>query len=99
MESLAEQRRRAKTLPPTPRPANVRKVDELPWQLLQAADWEKSEQLLTDLAFLEAKAEAGMVFDLAADFSAAMRSMSVDRPRSRILRLLEEALCRDIHFI
>ena len=72
LESLEEQQRRAKTLPPTPRPANVRKVDELPWQLLQAADWQKSEQLLTDLAFLEAKAEAGMVFDLAADFSAAI---------------------------
>jgi len=99
LESLEEQQRRAKTLPPTPRPANVRKVDELPWQLLEAADWPKSEQLLTDLPFLEAKAEAGMVFDLAADFSAAIMGMPVDRPLVRILRLLEEALRRDIHFI
>ena len=90
---------RAKRLPPTPRPANVRKVDELPWQLLQAADWQKSEQLLTELAFLEAKGEAGMVIDLAADFSAAIGGMSADRPLLRILRLLEEAIRRDIHFI
>jgi hypothetical protein len=99
LESFEDQQRRAKTHPPTPRPANVRKVDELPWQLLQAADWKKSEQSLTDLPFLEAKAEAGMVFDLAADYSAAIRAMPADRPLWRILRLLEEALRRDIHFI
>jgi WD40 repeat protein len=99
LESLEEQQRRAKTLPPTRRPANVRKVDELPWQLLQAADWQRSDQLLTDLAFLEAKAEAGLVFDLAADFSSAIGGMQADRPLLRILRLLEEALRRDIHFI
>ncbi len=99
LESLEEQQRRAKTLPPTPRPANVRKVEELPWQLLQAADWQRSEQLLTDLAFLEAKAEAGMVFDLAADFSAVIGGMPADRPLLRILRLLEEALRRDPNFI
>ena len=40
-----------------------------------------------------------MVFDLAADFSAAIGGMPADRPLLRILRLLEEALRRDIHFI
>src|SRR5207302_5352206 len=80
LESLEAQRVRAERLPPTPRRANVRKVDELPWQLLQAADWQRSEQLLTDLAFLEAKAEAGMVVDLSADFSAAIGGMPADRP-------------------
>ncbi len=69
MESLDEQRARAKRLPPTPRPANVRKVDELPWQLLQVAKllgrddaasphWDAVADLFTDLNFLEAKAEA-----------------------------------------
>ncbi|HEX3654177.1 MAG TPA: AAA family ATPase [Pirellulales bacterium] len=99
LESPEKQRERAKHLPPTPRPANVRKVDELPWQLLQAADWQKSQQLFTDLAFLEAKTEAGMVFDLAADFSAAARAMPANCPLLRILCLLEEALRRDLHFI
>ena len=69
LESLEEQRARAKRLPPTPRPANVRKVDELPWQLLQVAKlsgkddpqsphWDAIADLFTDLHFLEAKAEA-----------------------------------------
>lgn len=68
-ESLEEQRARARRLPPTPRPANIRKVDELPWQLLQVAKlsgkddpkslhWDAVADLFTDLHFLEAKAEA-----------------------------------------
>ena len=68
-ESLEEQRARARRLPPTPRPANIRKVDELPWQMLQVAKlsgrddpesphWDAIADLFTDLHFLEAKAEA-----------------------------------------
>jgi hypothetical protein len=57
-ESLEEQRARAKRLPPTPRPVNIRKVVELPWQRLQEQDWDKVADLLTDWQFLEAKAEA-----------------------------------------
>lgn len=68
-ESLDEQRARAKKLPPTPRPVNIRKVDELPWQMLQVAKlsgkdnpqsphWDAIAALFTDLNFLEAKAEA-----------------------------------------
>lgn len=68
-ESLEEQRARAKRLPPTPRPVNFRKVDELPYQLLQVAKlsgkddpksphWDKVVNLFTELHFLEAKAEA-----------------------------------------
>lgn len=80
LESLEEQQRRAKTLPPTPRPANVRKVDELPWQLLQAADWQRSEQLLTDLTFLEAKVGARMVYDLVGEFSQAISVLPAQNP-------------------
>jgi hypothetical protein len=69
LESLEDQRARARRLPPTPRPANVRKVDELPWQLLQVAKlsgkddpksphWDAVADLFTDLNFREAKAEA-----------------------------------------
>lgn len=69
MESLEEQRARARRLPPTPRPSNIRKVDELPWQLLEVAKlfgeddpksphWDAVADLFTDLHFLEAKAEA-----------------------------------------
>jgi len=57
-EDLEAQRARAKRLPPTPRPANVRKVDELPFQRLQARQWDDLADLLTNWQFLEAKAEA-----------------------------------------
>ena len=68
-ESLEAQRARARRLPPTPRPANVRKVVELPYHRLEAAKlggrddpqspyWDAVADLLTDWRFLEAKAEA-----------------------------------------
>src|SRR5205823_3877569 len=99
LEPLEKQRERARTLPPTPRPANARKVDELPWQRLQAQQGEELTALLTNLAFLEAKTEAGQVFDLAADFAGAVQLVPEDRSSQRLLRLLEEALRRDIHFV
>jgi hypothetical protein len=68
-ESLESQRARARRLPPTPRPANVRKVVELPFHRIEAAKlggkddpksplWDVIADLLTDWQFLEAKAEA-----------------------------------------
>jgi DNA polymerase III delta prime subunit len=68
-ESLEAQRARAKRLPPTPRPANVRKVVELPYHRLEVAKlagkddpkspyWDAVADLLMDWQFLEAKAEA-----------------------------------------
>jgi len=99
IESLEEQRQRARTAPPTPRPVNLRKVDELAWQRLRAEQWDQLEQLLIDLSFLEAKTEAGMVFELAVDFTQAQRTMPADLPQQRILQLLEEAIRTDINFI
>ena len=72
-ESLEAQRARAKRLPPTPRPANIRKVVELPYHRLEAAKlggkddpkspyWDKVADLLTDWQFLEAKTEANPNF-------------------------------------
>lgn len=63
------QRARANRLPATPRPANVRKVVELPYHRLEAAKlrgkddpnspyWDAVADLLTDWLFLEAKTEA-----------------------------------------
>jgi len=99
LESLEDQHKRAKAFPPTPRPANKRKVDELPWQRLYGQQWDELERLLTDLLFIEAKAEGGMVFDLATDVRWAVDVLPEERPQRRILRLLEESLRRDIHFI
>jgi uncharacterized protein (TIGR02996 family) len=61
--------------------------------------WDGVEVLLTDLAFLEARAKAGRVFDLVTDLAEAVRHLPPGRPSGYILRLLEEALRRDAHFI
>lgn len=69
LESLDDQRARARRFPPSPRPVNIRKVDELPHQLLEVArrfgkddaqspHWNAIANFVTDLHFLEAKAEA-----------------------------------------
>jgi len=102
-ESIEDQRQRAKILPPTPRPVNVRKVEELPWQLLETSklsgEWDAVEKLFTDLFFLEAKTEAGMVFELAGDFAAAVSALPPILLSYKIIRLLEEAILRKIYFI
>ena len=61
--------------------------------------WDGLEELLTDLPFLEAKTQAGLVFELAADLTRAATVLPSDRPRQRILDLLYQALLRDIEFI
>ena len=114
LESLEEQRVRAKLLPPTPRPVNIRKVDELPYHLLEVArhvdlesnnpeakEWNIVADLLTDWQFLEAKAEAQptMIFDLLQDLAGTIDRMPVDHPKRHILALLEEAVRRDRQFI
>ena len=71
----------------------------LPAHLLAAGRWNDLETLLTDVRYLEAKTQAGRVFELAGDFSAAVKALPQDRQQRRILKLLEEALRRDIHFI
>jgi hypothetical protein len=74
-------------------------LHHLPAHLVASELWDEAEALLTDLLFLEAKAEAEFVFALAGDFTAVVNALPADRPLRRILRLLEEALRRDIHFI
>jgi WD40 repeat protein len=71
----------------------------LPHHLAAAEDWDRLEELLLDLNFLEAKIGAGMAFDLPEDFARAAGSLSADRPKKRLLQLLDEALRRDIDFI
>jgi telomerase protein component 1 len=78
---------------------NVRKADELSWQLQHAHQWQELPPLLLDTDFLEAKAEAGLVFDLTLDFRITLEALPPGHPDRRLLRLLEEALRRDIHFI
>jgi WD40 repeat protein len=92
---------------------NERKLAELPWQLLQAAcqagpdlseeerlrAWDPPARLLGEPSFLEAKAEAGLVGELVADFADVLELMPERHPRRPLLRLLDEALRADLHFL
>lgn len=99
LESIEEQRLLAKRVPPGARTANVRKADELLWQQLRGAQWDEVATLLTDVFFLEAKAEAGLVFQLALDFMEYLRDGPAEDPRRHHIELLHQALRRDVHFI
>ena len=66
--------------------------------LLQEARWDELVMLLSDLPFLEARA-ADNVYALAADFTAAMRTIPPSHAWALNLRLIEQALRRDLHFI
>lgn len=48
---------------------NTRKVSELPYQLCAAHCWPELERVLSGLGFIEAKAKAGLTFDLVRDFT------------------------------
>ena len=67
--------------------------------LISAERWDELCRRLTTPAFLEAKVEAGMVFDLAADLRAAVGALPRSHDWCRIIALLEDALRRDVHFI
>lgn len=99
LESPEQYRNRAAESPASARRSNLRKAVEFPWQLRKLGDWARLGQIHTDLNFLESKIAAGLVFELAQDFTEATRIMPSDQPLWRILDLLEEALRRDIHFI
>jgi hypothetical protein len=81
------------------REPHLHALADLPYHQIRAARWDELEATLTDIFFLEGKTTAGLVFDLAIDFSAAVAGLPPERPQSRIVRLLDEALRRDIHFI
>ena len=55
--------------------------------------------LLHELRWLEAKNAAGLAFDLPHDFRDAMAVLSKDDARWRRLRLIDQALRRELHFI
>jgi WD40 repeat protein len=70
-----------------------------PGHLLAADRWDDVVSLLNHSAFPEAKAEAGLVFELAGDYAEAARRLPSEHPQRKNLRLLEEALRHEIHFL
>jgi len=71
----------------------------LPTHLAESARWDDLASLLRDLPYLEARAEAGQVFDLALDFTRGVERIPNDHPARRRLRLIEQALRFDLHFL
>ncbi|MBI2837255.1 MAG: DUF4062 domain-containing protein [Acidobacteria bacterium] len=55
----------------------LRALDELPHQRTRALDWTGLDRILCDLRFIEAKASAGMTYDLVSDYNAALSSNGV----------------------
>ncbi len=84
---------------PADHPAHTFVLRYGPTMLQEAGMWDDLESLLTDVFFWEAKNEAGLVFELATDLTAALALLPEGRPRCKLMRLLNEALRRDIHFI
>jgi WD40 repeat protein len=84
---------------PAAHPARKYALRYGPRTLVEAKRWDSVWRLLTDLPFLEAKTEAGLVFDLAGDLGHAVTGLPVDHHERRLLRLIEEALRTDIHFL
>jgi WD40 repeat protein len=71
----------------------------LPAHLAADKRWDALETVLIDLGFLEGKTERSGIFAVAADFAAALSKLPPGRPLEQTLRLLEEAIRRELHFI
>jgi hypothetical protein len=86
---------------PLHHPARSYALQHGPETLIEAGAWDDMTRLLTSLPFLEAKTEAGWIFDLVQDFSLALNDprLPAEHPRRRTLGLLEEAIGADVHFI
>ena len=78
---------------------NYRKASELAHQQTKGQDWRGLQKTLTSVELLEAKAEAGMVFDLAMDFTAASAALPADHLWATNIRLLEQLLRTDLQFV
>jgi hypothetical protein len=67
--------------------------------LLAVQQFDELSALLTDLDYLEAKAEAGLIFELAADLAETLHRIPFHHPRRGFLEMIEETLRTDIHFL
>jgi len=74
-------------------------LNHLREHLVGAGHGSEFADLLHELPWLEAKNAAGLLFDLPHDFRAAISALPKQDDRRRILKLLDKALRRDLHFI
>jgi WD40 repeat protein len=71
----------------------------LPSHLIEVDRWDDLAAVLRDLPYLEVRAEAGQVFDMAVDFTRAGERLPVDHPARRHLRLISQAVGADVQFL
>jgi len=71
----------------------------LGYHLAVLSRWDDLERFFTDPACLEALAEAGSAWDLARSLTEAVEALPGDRPGCRVVRLLDEAIRRDLPFL
>lgn len=81
------------------RDATPHALSELPHHQTRAEAWPDIIATLENIFFLEAKVTHGMAFDLAEDFTATVDALPSEHVEREHLRLLNEALRRDIYFI
>jgi WD40 repeat protein len=81
------------------RDATPHALSELPHHQTRAEAWPDLIATLENFFFLEAKVSHGMAFDLVEDFTNAVDALPSECVERMRLRLLDEALRRDIHFI
>ncbi len=81
------------------RDATPHALSELPHHQTRAEAWPDLIATLENIFFLEAKVTHGMTFDLAEDFTTAVDALPPEHIKRKRLRLLDEALRRDLHFI
>ncbi len=93
--------------------ANVRRAYELPQQMLElyrgtgesefsaehAQTRNAIEALFLGVDFLQAKVEAGLIFDLIENFEAVLKTISDNDPTHRALLLLQRALTQSAHIV
>ena len=82
-----------------PRQMDRYALRHLPAHLAAVECWDETADLLTDLFYLEARAEAGQVFELVGDFSRLVAVFPADHPRRHLLGLLAEGLRLDVPFL
>jgi WD40 repeat protein len=67
--------------------------------LLGAGLAEEAAELLTQREFVEARAEEEPLYDLVNDYADVSKALPGGHPRELLLRLIEEALRTDLHFL
>ena len=80
------------------RQPNLRRLMELPWQLIKAGLLPEAEALLTDFDFAMAKCEAGLVEDLLEDYLR-LKDALEKQPQSAKLKEWNSFMRRNAHYL